>query len=174
MLTKQSLRLTVIACLHLMTPWTAGQANTGGLVIYSSPLYCLTIVSTYQTCPPTYCYTSSTRSQCCMGLYKTITGSLYQQCKCTSAVGCTPLSGSQTAVAPTSSFFYDTPLYCSSTPSTNLCATSDACFNSATRSSCCISVQRIPQTISGMPDTFTTCSCNAGVQCPAPAIQNGR
>lgn len=77
-----------------------------------------------------------------------VTGSLYQQCKCTSAVGCIPLSGSQTAVAPTSSFFYDTPLYCSSTPSINLCATSDACFNSATRSSCCISVQRIPQTIS--------------------------
>ncbi|KAH9488961.1 hypothetical protein Btru_059788 [Bulinus truncatus] len=153
-----------------MLSHNVGQVISGGLTFYSTPLYCTTIVSTYQTCPPTLCYASNTRTLCCMGLYKTTTGSLYQQCKCPSSVSCVPLSNTQTSIVTTPSYFYNTPLYCSSTPLPTICSNSDPCFNSTTRSSCCISVLRMPTTI-GVTETMTVCSCNAGVQCSAPPVQ---
>ncbi|KAI8737305.1 keratin-associated protein 4-7 [Biomphalaria glabrata] len=124
--------------------------------------YCVTNVTSFSKCPPTYCYVpygSTLQSQCCLGIYKTATGSFYQQCHCQNS--CTlPSQTTITTTTPRPSSFN----CCTTIKLPKTCANPDVCFNSATRNSCCLDIERVALD-GGGTSLAITCKCNTDINC---------
>ncbi|KAH9488960.1 hypothetical protein Btru_059787 [Bulinus truncatus] len=144
---------TVGAVICMILPFTWSQLNA--VTYYNTPVYCTSIVTSLPLCPPNFCYSGDTRERCCMGIYKTATGSLYQQCHCNSSVSCSAQNPIPTTKA--------NPICCAS-PLPKTCQSVDACFNSTTRSLCCLGLNLVPLAESGMGLNLT-CTCNTQINC---------
>ncbi|CAL1534519.1 unnamed protein product [Lymnaea stagnalis] len=115
-----------VALLNMVVAGTNGQLTAaesmGDVFFYSTPIYCTTLVPQLQTCPPQPCFASNTRGQCCMGIYRSTTGALYQQCKCNNNINCNtypPVGGPSATRTPPPTTSTPPPTTSTPPPTTN-------------------------------------------------------
>ncbi|CAL1534521.1 unnamed protein product [Lymnaea stagnalis] len=160
---QQCICLTTVQC-------TAAVASTASTTSTTSTTTSTTTTTTPTTTTTTPTTTTTTPTRATTPTTTTTTPTTTSTTT-TTPTTTTPKTTTPTTTTPTTTTaptttsaapFSDTPLFCGATVSTPFCGTTDPCFNSTTRSSCCLAVQRVATNA-----IMTFCRCDSTVQCPA-------